>query len=67
MGLSPEQAVGLILLPASPGWPTANLYSHLDKGDIALNITLMGLNNLFTFHPPLLLIFRSTILWVQDK
>lgn len=47
-GLSPELAVGLMLLSASPGGPTANLYSHLAKGDVALNITLTAVNSLFT-------------------
>ncbi len=45
-GLSPELAVGLMLLAASPGGPTANLYSHLAKGDVALNITLTAVNSL---------------------
>lgn len=44
-GLSPELAVGLMLLAASPGGPTANLYSHLFGGDVALNITLTAINS----------------------
>ena len=47
-GLPPELAVGLMLLSASPGGPTANLYSHLAKGDVALNITLTAVNSLLT-------------------
>ncbi|MDP2336153.1 MAG: bile acid:sodium symporter family protein [Bacteroidota bacterium] len=47
-GLSPELAVGLMLLAASPGGPTANLYSHLSKGDVALNISLTAVNSLLT-------------------
>jgi len=46
--LGPELAVGLMLLAASPGGPTANLYSHLAKGDVALNITLTAINSLLT-------------------
>lgn len=46
--LSPELAVGLMLLAASPGGPTANLFSHLAKGDVALNITLTAVNSLLT-------------------
>jgi len=42
--LRPELAVGLMLLAASPGGPTANLYSHLARGDVALNITLTAVN-----------------------
>lgn len=47
-GLSPELAVGLMLLAASPGGVTANLYSHLAKGDVALNITLTAVNSVLT-------------------
>lgn len=44
-GLSPVLCVGLVLLAVSPGGPTANLYSHLSKGDVALNITLTAVNS----------------------
>jgi BASS family bile acid:Na+ symporter len=54
-GLGPELAVGLMLLAASPGGPTANLYSHLSKGDVALNITLTAINSVLTlFTLPLI-------------
>ncbi|MBL7847653.1 MAG: bile acid:sodium symporter family protein [Cyclobacteriaceae bacterium] len=46
--MPPELAVGLMLLSASPGGPTANLYSHLSNGDVALNITLTAVNSLLT-------------------
>lgn len=44
--LPPELAVGLMLLAASPGGATANIYSHLARGDVALNITLTAVNSL---------------------
>jgi BASS family bile acid:Na+ symporter len=44
--LPPLLAVGLILLAASPGGTTANLFSHLYRGDVALNITLTAVNSL---------------------
>lgn len=44
--LPPELAVGLLLLAASPGGATANIYSHLARGDVALNITLTAVNSL---------------------
>jgi BASS family bile acid:Na+ symporter len=47
-GLSPELAVGLMLLAASPGGATANLFSHLAKGDVALNITLTAVNSVLS-------------------
>ncbi|GIL23090.1 MAG: transporter [Bacteroidota bacterium] len=46
--LSAALSVGLVLLAASPGGPTANLYSHLSKGDVALNITLTAVNSVLT-------------------
>ncbi|GAA4064692.1 bile acid:sodium symporter family protein [Nonomuraea soli] len=44
-GLPPVLAVGMMLLAASPGGTTANLYSHLFGGDVALNITLTAINS----------------------
>lgn len=44
-GLSPLLAVGFMILAASPGGTTANLYSHLFRGDVALNITLTAINS----------------------
>ena len=43
--LPPELAIGLMLLAASPGGATANIYSHLARGDVALNITLTAVNS----------------------
>jgi BASS family bile acid:Na+ symporter len=44
-GLRPELAIGMMLLAASPGGSTASLYSHLFKGDLALNISLTAVNS----------------------
>ena len=44
-GLEPALAVGMMLLAASPGGTSANLYSHLAGGDVALNITLTAINS----------------------
>ncbi|SOE02911.1 bile acid:sodium symporter family protein [Blastococcus haudaquaticus] len=44
--LPPILAVGMLLLAASPGGTTANLFSHLFRGDVALNITLTAVNSL---------------------
>ena len=43
--LDPIAAVGMMLLAASPGGTTANLFSHLFRGDVALNITLTAINS----------------------
>lgn len=47
-GLSGPLAAGLVLLAASPGGATANLFSHLAHGDVALNITLTATNGLLS-------------------
>lgn len=41
----PIVAVGMMLLAASPGGTTANLFSHLFRGDVALNVTLTAVNS----------------------
>jgi BASS family bile acid:Na+ symporter len=46
LGLSPLLAVGMLLLAASLGGTTANLFSHHFRGDVALNITLTAVNSL---------------------
>jgi len=57
-GLAPELAVGLMLLAASPGGATANLFSHLAHGDVALNITLTAVNSVVSlFTLPLIVNF----------
>jgi BASS family bile acid:Na+ symporter len=43
--LPPELGLGLVLLAASPGGVTANLFSHLARGDVALNISLTAINS----------------------
>ncbi|MGE4426914.1 MAG: bile acid:sodium symporter family protein [Solirubrobacteraceae bacterium] len=43
--LSPVLAVGMMLLAASPGGTMANLFSHLFRGDVALNVSLTAINS----------------------
>ncbi|MEH0973726.1 bile acid:sodium symporter family protein [Micromonospora sp. CPCC 205546] len=53
--LRPELAVGMMLLAASPGGSTASLYSHLFKGNVALNVTLTAINSVLAlFTLPLI-------------
>ncbi len=40
-----ELALGLVLLSASPGGVTANIFSHLARGDVALNVSLTAINS----------------------
>ena len=45
-GLSPELAVGLVLLGASPGGAMANLLTHLARGEVALSVTMTAISSL---------------------
>ncbi|SDC19888.1 bile acid:sodium symporter family protein [Nocardioides lianchengensis] len=45
LDLPPLLAIGMMLLAASPGGTSANLYSHLFRGDVALNVTLTAINS----------------------
>ena len=44
----PLYAVGLMLLAASPGGVSANLFSHLFGGNVAMNISLTAINTLLS-------------------
>ncbi|SVC43509.1 uncharacterized protein METZ01_LOCUS296363, partial [marine metagenome] len=46
--LSPELAVGLMILAICPGGVTSNLISHVSKGDTALSITLTAISGVIT-------------------
>jgi len=44
--LEPALAVGLVLLGAAPGGTTANMLTHLARGDTALSITMTAISSL---------------------
>lgn len=46
--LTPELAVGVMILAACPGGPTSNLMTYLAKGRVALSITLTAIGSLIT-------------------
>jgi BASS family bile acid:Na+ symporter len=46
LDLSPLLGIGMLLLAASPGGTSANLFSHLFHGDVALNVTLTAINSI---------------------
>lgn len=62
--LTPILAVGMLLLAASPGGTTANLYSHLFRGDVALNISLTAINSVIAVVT-LPVITNLAIAWFQ--
>lgn len=48
LDVQPVYAVGLMLLAASPGGVSANLYSHLFGGNVAMNISLTAINTVLS-------------------
>lgn len=46
LDLPPLLAIGMMLLAASPGGTSANLFSHLFRGDVALNVSLTAINSI---------------------
>ena len=48
MPSTPEVAVGIMILSASPGGPTSNLLSLLAKADTALSVTLTAITSVVT-------------------
>lgn len=46
--VEPIYAVGLLLLAASPGGVSANLFSHLFGGNVAMNISLTAINTVLS-------------------
>lgn len=67
LNLPPLLSVGLMLLAASPGGPTANLFSYIYKGDVALNITLTAINSVIcTFTLPFI-VNLSIIYFLGDN
>ena len=53
--LTPELAVGLVVITACPGGSTSNMITYLVKGNVALSITLTAVSSLVTvFTIPLL-------------
>jgi len=48
LDLSPLLGIGMMLLASSPGGTSANLFSHLFRGDVALNVTLTAVNSIIS-------------------
>jgi bile acid:Na+ symporter, BASS family len=66
--LPPPYCIGLMLLAASPGGPSANLFSYLAGGDVALNITLTAINSVLSIVTiPLVIEFSYAHFMAADK
>ncbi len=65
-GLEPVLAVGMVLLAASPGGTTANLISHLFRGDATLNVSLTAVNSLLAVVTLPLVIVETVLAERED-
>lgn len=66
-GLTAALAVGMVLLGASPGGTTANMLTHLARGDTALSITMTAISSLAAIiTTPLFLSLASAHFAAQD-
>ena len=64
--LTPELAVGVMILAACPGGPTSNLMTYLAQGRVALSITLTAIGSLITvFTIPL--VVNAAMAYFMDE
>lgn len=66
-GLKGVLAVGMMLLVASPGGTSANLFSHLAGGDVALNITLTAINSVLAVFTLPVVVGLSMVHFMADE
>ncbi|MFC9995922.1 bile acid:sodium symporter family protein [Nocardia sp. NPDC127526] len=66
-GLDGALAAGMMLLAASPGGPSANLFSHIAGGNVALNITLTAVNSVLAVFTLPLVVALSFSLFLDDS
>ena len=67
LGLSPVFAVGLMLLAASPGGISANLFSNLFGGNVAMNISLTAINTVLSIVTLPLVVNLSLAYFLSDQ
>jgi len=59
--------IGMLLLAASPGGTTANLFSHLFRGDVALNVSLTAVNSVIALFTLPLITNLAIALFLPDE
>ncbi|PZV08285.1 MAG: bile acid:sodium symporter [Leptolyngbya sp.] len=64
--LSPELAVGVMILAACPGGPTSNLVTYLARGNVALSITLTAISSLITVFTIPLVVNLATGAFMEE-
>ncbi|MGK8508038.1 bile acid:sodium symporter family protein [Nocardia asiatica] len=66
-GLEGALAAGMLLLAASPGGASANLFSHIAGGNVALNITLTAINSVLAVFTMPVVVALSYALFLEDE
>lgn len=64
--LSPELAVGVVLVSACPGGATSNLLTYLAKGNVALSVTLTAFSSLVTVFTIPLVVNLALQLFLEE-
>ena len=65
--LSPELAIGVMLIAAAPGGATSNIITYFAKGDVALSVSLTALISLLcVFTIPIIVLVSLNILVDQS-
>ena len=66
--ISPELAVGVMIIAAAPGGVTSNLLTSFAKGDVALSISLTAIISLLcVFTIPFIVLTSAKLLDEQNK
>lgn len=66
--LSPEYALGLMIIASSPGGATSNLFSYLMRGDVALSVSLTAMSSVLCIVTvPLILSAASELLLADSR
>lgn len=65
--LGPELAIGMVLLGAAPGGTTANLLTHLARGDTALSVTMTAVSSLASVVTTPVFLALATLYFLGDR
>ena len=65
-GLTSSVAIGMILLASTPGGTTANIFSYLSKGNVALNVTLTAINTIIGIFSIPLFIYLAYFIYQKQ-
>jgi len=65
LGLSPVFAVGLVILAASPGGASSNVFTMLARGDVALSVTLTAISSVLTIFSIPVLVNLAMVTWFE--